>query len=56
MTNRCSCGQRAPAFHVLDDGMVEARPTYDLECPEHGLDALLEHATPDLDIDEKEST
>lgn len=53
MTNRCTCGERAPAFQVLDDGMVEARPTYDLECPEHGLDALLAQATPGIDIDEE---
>ena len=51
----CTCGVRAPAFHVLDDGAVEARPTFDLECPEHGLDALLAQVTPGIDIDEKES-
>lgn len=52
----CTCGVRAPAFHVLDDGTVEARPTYAIDCPDHGLDALLAHTTTQLDIEAEEST
>lgn len=49
----CTCGARAPHFAVVDDGLVEARPTYDLHCPQHGLDAMLARADPQLDIDEE---
>lgn len=48
----CTCGARAPHYHSPEPGIVEARPTYDLECPVHGLDALLAQAAPGLDIDE----
>lgn len=50
----CTCGDRAPNFHSPSPGVVHAHPTYDLNCPVHGLDALLAQATPGLDIDEKE--
>lgn len=50
----CTCGPRAPHFAIVDDGTVEARPTYDLNCPQHGLDAMLARADPQLDIDERE--
>lgn len=53
----CTCGPRAPHFAIVDDGTVEARPTYDLNCPTHGLDALLaEIRYADLDIDEEEGS
>lgn len=53
----CTCGARAPHYHSPSPGMIETRPTYDLNCPEHGLDALLaEIRYADLDIDEEEGS
>lgn len=52
-TPTCTCGTRAPHYHSPSPGIVEAHPTYSLDCPVHGLDALLAQATPHLDIDEE---
>lgn len=51
----CTCGDRAPNFHSPSPGVVHAHPTFDLNCPEHGLGALLaEVRYPGIDIDEEE--
>lgn len=53
----CTCGARAPTFHLTrvegDTIFGEARHSYAIDCPEHGLDALIAQATPHLDIDEE---
>lgn len=51
----CTCGTRAPTFRLMrqdDNTVVEASPTFAIDCPEHGLDALIAQATPGIDIDE----
>jgi len=48
----CTCGTRAPHYDSPNPSVVHAHPTFDLNCPVHGLDALLAQATQGLDIDE----
>lgn len=51
----CTCGERMPAIHSPMPGRVETTPTRDIDCPVHGLDALLAQANQTLDIDEEET-
>ncbi len=53
----CTCGTRAPTFRLMrqdDNTVVEASPTFAIDCPEHGIEALIfEVRYPDIDEEEE---